>query len=93
MKRRIEIIPTFILLIILVCSLIQRSLGQGWENLFVIGLTGLCVYAPVIVFIDGITISFRYPKPLPKTDKMFFTYMISLATVSIAWAIYLMGHN
>lgn len=93
MKRRLEILPTFLLLLVFIYSLFQRLSGNSWVNLFVIGLAGLCIYTPVIIFVDGITRAFRYRKPLPKGDKLFFTYMISLTIVFIFLAIYLMAHN
>ncbi|WP_159102832.1 hypothetical protein [Companilactobacillus paralimentarius] len=46
MRKIIEVSPTFILFIILISSLIQRSAGKPWINPFAFSLLGLCIYPP-----------------------------------------------
>lgn len=94
MKRAIEVTPSIILIICLLVSWYLKENGGHWVNLFVIGLTGTCVYSPIIVFIDGLTCGFNIiGKKLTLNSKIFYTFMIVLWIISTVWAIYLMAHN
>ncbi|KRN99013.1 LasU family protein [Companilactobacillus kimchiensis] len=92
-RRTIAVIPTFILIAILLYSLYLRSVGGGWINYFVIGITGLSAYVPIAVFIEGIATSFRNMRPFPLRDKIFYSYMILVWIIALVIAIGSMSHN
>lgn len=94
MKRTIEVIPSLILIMCLLISWYLKVNGGHWVNLFVIGLTGTCVYSLIIIFIDGLTCGFNsIGKKLSRGNKAFYTFMTVLWIISTTWAIYLMAHN
>lgn len=88
-----ELIPTFILIVILFYSLFLRDHGISWINWFVLGIVRLGVYIPIAIFIEGIAKSFHYDRPIPIADKIYYGYMIGLWVIVLFVAIYSMGHN
>lgn len=97
MRRKIEIIPIIVLIAVFIYSLFLKTAGSHWVNYFVVGLTGISVYTPIIFFTDGLITSYGYvqngEKKLHKKDKIFYAWLIGLMIVAITYAIYLMAHN
>lgn len=93
MKRTLEIIPTFILLLMFIFSLYLRSNREQWINLFVISLTGLSLYSFVIIMIDGISNHVIYERPQKLESKVFYTFQTIIWILSTGFVIYLMAHS
>jgi len=85
-RRVIEIIPTFILIILYFFSLYLRLSGGNWNTAFVISITGLSVYIPIISFIEAMVNSSRNLK-YKKQNKLFYGYMIAVWVVSLIVAV------
>lgn len=85
-RRIIEIIPTFILIILYFFSLYLRLSGGNWNTSFVISITGLSVYIPVISFIEAMVNSSRNLK-YKKQNKLFYGYMITVWVISLIVAV------
>ncbi|WP_153384611.1 LasU family protein [Companilactobacillus halodurans] len=81
-------------IILLIYGICQKYfLGGSWINYFVIGLTGLSAYPPVLLFIDGMAIGFREDNSKKKQNKLFYGIIIGLWVISVSFFIFLMGHN
>ncbi|CAJ1193518.1 hypothetical protein LCR01_00830 [Companilactobacillus crustorum] len=85
-RRTIEVIPTFILIIMYCYSLYLRVSGGAWNNSFVISITGLSVYIPIISFFEAMVNSSRNLK-YKKQNRLFYLYMIVLWVLSLIIAI------
>ena len=85
-RRIIEVIPTFILIALYFYSLSLRMNGGAWNTSFVISITGLSVYIPVISFIEAMVNSSRNLK-YKKQNKLFYGYMITVWVLSLIVAV------
>ncbi|MFC6176912.1 LasU family protein [Companilactobacillus huachuanensis] len=88
-RRIIEIIPTFVLIAIYFYSLSLRMSGGAWNTAFVISITGLSFYIPVISFIEAMVNSSRNLK-YKKQNKLFYGYMITVWIISLIAAMFSM---
>jgi len=88
-RRSIEVIPTVILIAVYVYSLFVRAAGGVWNSLFIIGIAGLSVYIPVILFIEAMINSSRNIK-YKKQNKIFYSCMIAVWVISLVAAMFTM---
>ncbi|MDV7718958.1 hypothetical protein GA840_03725 [Pediococcus ethanolidurans] len=93
MRKTLEIIPTFILILTFIYSLYLKSVNGVWVNWFVFSLVGLGVYTTIIIFIDAIMLTGRGDKGTGLKSKIFYSYLIVLLIATIILAFYLMTHN
>lgn len=98
MRHFIELLPTLVLIGIIGISLYIKFILNGrWINMFVLGVSGLFIYSPIILFADGMYETyFRKMTGRVKTDlrlKLFQYYLLSLWIVSLLIGIYSMNHN
>lgn len=89
-RRSIEIVPTIILLVIAIYSLILRVSGGVWNTYFVIGVTGLSVYIPVALFIEALANSSKKIEKNTHSNKIFYACMIALWVISLLFAVFMM---
>lgn len=85
-RRIIEVIPTLVLIGIYFYSLSLRMAGGVWNNSFVISITGLSVYIPVISFFEAMVNSSRNLK-YKKQNRLFYGYMIAVWVISLIVAV------
>lgn len=98
MRHFIELLPTIVLLGIIGVSLyIKFALNGKWINLFVLGISGLFIYSPFILFADGMYETYsRKMAGKVKTDlrlKLFQYYLLTLWIMTLLIGIYSMNHN
>lgn len=88
MRKIIEVSPTFILLIILIFSLIQRFDGNSWINPFAFSLLGLCIYPPVALVIESIRV--KKHKLFSHSESRLIWYLAIISILFLSLTTYLM---
>ncbi|CAJ1175631.1 hypothetical protein FD33_GL000895 [Companilactobacillus paralimentarius DSM 13238 = JCM 10415] len=83
MRKIIEVSPTFILFIILISSLIQRSAGKPWINPFAFSLLGLCIYPPVALVIESIRVKKHKLSSRSESRLIWYLAIISISFLSL----------
>lgn len=89
-RRGIEIIPTIILLVIAIYSLILRVTGGVWNTYFVVGVTGLSLYIPIALFIEAMANSSKKIVSNTHSNKVYYGIMIALWILSLIFAVLMM---
>jgi hypothetical protein len=85
-RRIIEVIPTLLLILLYLYSLYLRMNGGVWNTSFVISITGLSVYIPIISFVEAMINSSRNLK-YKKQNMLFYGYMIAVWVISLIVAV------
>ncbi|CAJ1180603.1 hypothetical protein CPR19088_GLDEOEPO_01437 [Companilactobacillus paralimentarius] len=88
-RRIIEVIPTFVLIALYIYSMSVRLSGGVWKTPFVLSITGLSFYIPIISFIEAMVNSSRNLK-YKKQNRLFYGYMIAVWVISLVAAVFSM---
>lgn len=98
MKKILVLFPTFLLILIFLIGIWLQGMGQKIGiDLVVFGVAGIFVYAPVTIFISGLTElgkgNFVKWKQTTTNLRMYYIYLVMIWAIDIIIAMYFMNHN